>query len=105
MASAGGQTTGHALLAAVTGLDDAALTGALRPAVTANVLRPHAGGYTFRHELIREAVHEDLLPGEHGGCTAGSPRPSTPTRRWCRRAGPRSRWPTTGTRRTTRSGR
>jgi DNA-binding CsgD family transcriptional regulator len=66
VASAGGETTGHGLLAAVTGLDDAALTGALRPAVTANVLRAHAGGYTFRHELIREAVHEDLLPGEHG---------------------------------------
>src|SRR6185437_10565890 len=23
-------------------------------------------GYAFRHELIREAVHDDLLPGEHG---------------------------------------
>jgi DNA-binding CsgD family transcriptional regulator len=66
VASAGGQTTGHALLAAVTGLDDAALTSALRPAVTANVLRAQADGYTFRHELIREALHEDLLPGEHG---------------------------------------
>ena len=66
VASAGGQTIGHALLATVTGLDDAALTSALRPAVTANVLRPHEGGYTFRHELIREAVHDDLLPGEHG---------------------------------------
>ena len=66
VASAGGETTGHGLLAAVTGLDDAALTGALRPAVTANVLRAHADGYTFRHELIREAVHEDLMPGEHG---------------------------------------
>ncbi|HMD24145.1 MAG TPA: AAA family ATPase [Streptosporangiaceae bacterium] len=66
VASAGGETTGHGLLAAVTGLDDAALTAALRPAVTANVLRVNAGGYTFRHELIREAVHEDLMPGEHG---------------------------------------
>jgi ATP/maltotriose-dependent transcriptional regulator MalT len=66
VASAGGETTGHALLAAVTGLDDAALTSALRPAVTANVLRAHADGYAFRHELIREALHEDLLPGEHG---------------------------------------
>ena len=66
VASAGGETTGHGLLAAVTGLDDAALTSALRPAVTANVLRVHADGYTFRHELIREAVHEDLMPGEHG---------------------------------------
>ena len=66
VASAGGETTGHALLAAVTGRDDAALTSALRPAVTANVLRAQPAGYTFRHELIREAVHEDLMPGEHG---------------------------------------
>jgi predicted ATPase/DNA-binding CsgD family transcriptional regulator len=66
VASAGGETTGHALLAAVTGRDDAALTSALRPAVTTNVLRAQPGGYTFRHELIREAVHEDLMPGEHG---------------------------------------
>jgi DNA-binding CsgD family transcriptional regulator/tetratricopeptide (TPR) repeat protein len=66
VASAGGEMTGHALLAAVTGLDDAALTSALRPAVTANVLRAQADGYAFRHELIREALHEDLLPGEHG---------------------------------------
>jgi DNA-binding CsgD family transcriptional regulator len=66
VASTGGGTSGHALLAAVTGLDDAALTRALRPAVIANVLRPQGDGYAFRHELIREAVHEDLLPGEHG---------------------------------------
>jgi len=66
LASAGSQLTGHQLLAAVTGLDDGALTSALRPAVTANVLRAQAGGYAFRHELIREAVHDDLLPGEHG---------------------------------------
>jgi DNA-binding CsgD family transcriptional regulator len=66
VASAGGETTRHALLAAVTGLDDTALISALRPAVTANVLRAQADGYTFRHELIREALHEDLLPGEHG---------------------------------------
>jgi len=65
-ASAGDTVTGHGLLAAVTGLDDAALTHALRPAVTANVLRAEADGYAFRHELIREAVHDDLLPGEHG---------------------------------------
>jgi DNA-binding CsgD family transcriptional regulator/tetratricopeptide (TPR) repeat protein len=66
VASAGGAVTGHALLAAVTGLDDGALIRALRPAVTANVLHPQGDGYAFRHELIREAVHDDLLPGEHG---------------------------------------
>jgi ATP/maltotriose-dependent transcriptional regulator MalT len=66
VASAGGEATGHALLGVVTGLDDAALTRAVRPAVIANVLHPRGDGYAFRHELIREAVHEDLLPGEHG---------------------------------------
>jgi DNA-binding CsgD family transcriptional regulator/tetratricopeptide (TPR) repeat protein len=66
VASAGGETTGHALLAKVSGLDDAALTRAVRPAVIANVLHARGDGYAFRHELIREAVHEDLLPGEHG---------------------------------------
>ena len=66
VASAGGETTGHALLGAVTGLEDAALTRAIRPAVIANVLHARGSGYAFRHELIREAVHEDLLPGEHG---------------------------------------
>ncbi len=55
----------HRLLAAVTGLDEAALSRALRPAVTANVLTVAGDGYTFRHALIREAVHDDLLPGEH----------------------------------------
>ena len=66
VASAGDETTGHALLGAVTGLDDSALTRAVRPAVIANVLHARGDGYAFRHELIREAVHEDLLPGEHG---------------------------------------
>jgi DNA-binding CsgD family transcriptional regulator/tetratricopeptide (TPR) repeat protein len=66
LASAGGTATGHTLLAAVSGLDDGALTRALRPAVLANVLRVQSDGYSFRHELIREAVHDDLLPGEHG---------------------------------------
>ncbi len=66
VASAGGDRIGHGLLAAVTGLDDAALTRALRPAVAANVLRTDADGYVFRHALIREAAHDELLPGERG---------------------------------------
>ena len=78
VASAGGASTGHLLLAAVSGLDDAALTRAVRPAVTANVLHPSGDGYAFRHELIREAVHDDLLPGEHG-------RAAQPVRRGHRR--------------------
>ena len=65
-ASAGGERVGHALLAAVSGLGPDELTRVLRPAVTANTLLTDADGYVFRHALIREAVHEDLLPGEHG---------------------------------------
>jgi DNA-binding CsgD family transcriptional regulator len=66
VASAGGERVGHALLAAVTGLGSDELARALRPAVTANTLVTEADDYVFRHALIREAVHEDLLPGEHG---------------------------------------
>jgi DNA-binding CsgD family transcriptional regulator len=51
----------------VTGLDDVALTRSLRPAVEGNVLLVRGDGYTFRHALIREAIHEDLLPGERIG--------------------------------------
>jgi DNA-binding CsgD family transcriptional regulator len=64
-ASAGGQRNGHALLMAVTGLPDDELSRALRPAVEANVLTADADGYAFRHGLIREAVLDDLLPGDH----------------------------------------
>ncbi|MFY9930783.1 MAG: AAA family ATPase, partial [Streptosporangiaceae bacterium] len=66
VASAGGGVIGHALLAVASELDDATLTRALRPAVVANVLHAQGDDYAFRHELIREAVHDDLLPGEHG---------------------------------------
>jgi ATP/maltotriose-dependent transcriptional regulator MalT len=64
VASAGGYRISHGLVAAVTGLDDAALARALRPAVAANVLLADSDGYAFRHALIREAVHDELLPGE-----------------------------------------
>jgi DNA-binding CsgD family transcriptional regulator len=64
-ASAGGDRVEHALLAAVTGLDDTELSRVLRPAVAANVLVVDGEAYAFRHALMREAVHGDLLPGEH----------------------------------------
>src|SRR5215471_966491 len=62
--SVAGQRSGHALLAAVTGLDDRPLLAALEPAVAANVLVPAGDGYGFRHALIREAILGEVLPGE-----------------------------------------
>ncbi|MDP9847120.1 helix-turn-helix transcriptional regulator [Streptosporangium lutulentum] len=66
IAAAGGLRTSHGLLAAVSGLSDVDLEAALRTAVAANVLQVADGdAYVFRHSLIREAVHDELLPGEH----------------------------------------
>jgi DNA-binding NarL/FixJ family response regulator/tetratricopeptide (TPR) repeat protein len=64
--SASTGVVGPGLLTAVTGQGADELAQALRPAVTGNVLVTTADGYAFRHELIREAVYEDLLPGEPG---------------------------------------
>ena len=60
----GGVRVGHELLARVTQTDDAALASCLRPAVEGHVLLSDADGYSFRHALIRESVHHDLLSGE-----------------------------------------
>ncbi|WP_030205874.1 helix-turn-helix transcriptional regulator [Streptomyces sp. NRRL S-87] len=62
----GGSTVEYPLLAAVAGLSEDELLEALRAAVTANVLlaTPEGDGYRFRHSLVREAVGDDLLPGE-----------------------------------------
>ncbi|MBB2909181.1 DNA-binding CsgD family transcriptional regulator/tetratricopeptide (TPR) repeat protein [Streptosporangium becharense] len=66
VAAAGGTRVGHDLLAAVSGLCDLDLDDALRPAIAANVLQvADSRTYVFRHALIREAVHDELLPGEH----------------------------------------
>ncbi|MEO3787128.1 AAA family ATPase [Actinocorallia sp. B10E7] len=65
VASAGGARIEHRLLAAVSGLDERGLTRDLRPAVAGNILVVEGEGYRFRHALIREAIHDDLLPGEH----------------------------------------
>ncbi|MDF6018662.1 AAA family ATPase [Streptomyces sp. JH34] len=62
----GGSTVEHPLLAAVAGLTEDDLDEALRAAVGANLLlpSPDTDGYRFRHSLVREAVSDDLLPGE-----------------------------------------
>ena len=63
-AAVGGARVGHGLLAAVTREQGDVLDDALRPAVTAAVLVTGEADYAFRHELFREAVLGDLLPGE-----------------------------------------
>jgi predicted ATPase len=55
----------HALLEAVTELPPAELMEGAREAVAHQVLVIGEGGlYSFRHALVGEAVHGDLLPGE-----------------------------------------
>ncbi|MEV4613432.1 AAA family ATPase [Kitasatospora sp. NPDC049258] len=65
-AAEGGSCIEHELLAAVLDEGEEPLIEALRTAVGANILRPDPDGegYCFRHALVREAVSDDLLPGE-----------------------------------------
>ncbi|MES4907878.1 AAA family ATPase [Streptomyces sp. NPDC000395] len=62
----GGSTVEYELLRAAARLGEDDLIDALRAAVGANILRPTGddSGYRFRHALVREAVADDLLPGE-----------------------------------------
>ncbi|MFI7387085.1 AAA family ATPase [Streptomyces sp. NPDC049813] len=62
----GGSTVEYPLLAAVARLGEDDLIEALRAAVGANILlaTEDGDGYRFRHSLVREAVSDDLLPGE-----------------------------------------
>ena len=60
----GGRVTDQ-VLAAVVGLPPAQLDDALRSAIDHKVLTQVAGdSYGFRHALLAEAVHDDLLPSE-----------------------------------------
>lgn len=67
MASASGTQVDHQVLLSVAGGDEQSLEESLREAVGGKVLvvdQAHEA-YAFRHALMREAVHADLLPGEH----------------------------------------
>ncbi|RSS81758.1 hypothetical protein EF919_39955, partial [Streptomyces sp. WAC02707] len=66
IAAEGGSTVEYGLLAAVARLAEDDLIEALRAAVGANILLavPDGDGYRSRHSLVREAVSDDLLPGE-----------------------------------------
>lgn len=69
--SAGGVCVEHTLLERVfTGGPDALDTG-VREAIGSNVLVADATTYEFRHALVREAIHDDLLPGERSRFHAG----------------------------------
>ncbi|BFU46164.1 helix-turn-helix transcriptional regulator [Krasilnikovia sp. MM14-A1004] len=66
IAAVGGTRFGHELLSRVVGGSEAELESALRTVVVAQlIVVDGTGGYEFRHALVREAVHDDLLPGEH----------------------------------------
>lgn len=54
----------HPLLAELAGLSDGRLDEAVREAARSGILVVIDDDYRFRHALLREAVHDDLLPGE-----------------------------------------
>ncbi len=65
-AAVAGRTVPDRLLAEVAGIGEADLFAALREAVENHLLLvgPGGQGYAFRHALTRDAVYEDMLPGE-----------------------------------------
>jgi DNA-binding CsgD family transcriptional regulator len=61
----GGRMVSDQLLAAVSSLAEAERLAALREVLARQLLvRDRRDGYAFRHELLREAVYQELLPGE-----------------------------------------
>lgn len=62
--SAGGMHTEHAVLAAVAGRDDSVVDQAIREAIASHLILAEGDGYTFRHALTQEAVHDEMLPSE-----------------------------------------
>jgi DNA-binding CsgD family transcriptional regulator len=64
-AAVAGRKADDELVRAASGLPAGEYEGAVREAVTHQLLVPHGTeGYVFRHALLREAVYADLLPGE-----------------------------------------
>ena len=72
VAAAVGRPVEHPLLATVSDLEESELRDAVRETPTQRILVPTDDGtaYTFRHELLREAVYADLLPGERAALHA-----------------------------------
>ena len=59
-----GEAIDDQLLAEVTGQSPAQIADALREAVARQLLVLDESGCRFRHALVREALYDDLLPGE-----------------------------------------
>ena len=68
LAAVAGPRVSHGLLERAAGIGPDELVGGLREAVAHNVIviEPETGAYGFRHALMREALADDLLPGERG---------------------------------------
>jgi DNA-binding CsgD family transcriptional regulator/tetratricopeptide (TPR) repeat protein len=61
-----GRRLAHGVLADASGLEAGELRTVVREAAESNVIvADERGRYQFRHALLREVVHDDLLPGEH----------------------------------------
>ncbi len=65
VAAVAGNRVDHALLELASDRSPAELDADLREAVDASILTVDEEGYSFRHALLREVVHEDMLPGQH----------------------------------------
>ena len=82
-AAVAGRAVSDRLLAEVTGIGEAEFYATLRETVENHLLivDPAGHGYSFRHALTRDAVYEDMLPGErvrlhaaYGATLARDPR-------------------------------
>lgn len=65
IAAVAGVEFGQDLLAAVAGRSEAAVERSLREAVEAGLVVVREEDYAFRHAILREVIHDELLPGEH----------------------------------------
>ena len=64
LASVGGSHIDLEVLQDASGLDQQMFTAAMAEMLEANVISRRGDRFAFRHALLREAVHDDLLPGE-----------------------------------------
>lgn len=65
VAAVAGPRVEHALLERISDRTPGELDVDLREAVDAGILVVDDDGYVFRHALLREVAHEDMLPGRH----------------------------------------